>query len=263
MPAPKNETKMELNLALDRGIRILELLSEHNSLSLNELHQLTGVGKASLMRLCYTLVCLGYVNKDEVTGNYSLTMKLYELGMRTVRNVDKMSVINSALTDLNRSTGRIAQFSVEDNNSLLCLQSIDQNNNLFASVYTSRGGRSPLYCTSAGKAILSTYSNTAILEKFDHMDVRPLTKNTITDAQALLEDIVLTRQRGYALDLEENEPGLCCIGTIVLGQSGQPVGAVSLSGSVFKDKSEIDELAGILLPAVARLSGMMGYIKPL
>lgn len=261
MPSANNELKIEPNLALDRGIRILELLSEHKKLSLNELHQLLGVGKASLLRLCYTLVNLGYLNKDENTGDYSLTMKMYEIGLRTVQNVDKMSVINSTLTELNNLTGRIAQFSVEDNNTLLCLQSIDKSDNLLSSVYTSRGGRSPLYCTSAGKAILSTYSNTDILEKFDRMDVKSLTKNTITDGQALLADIVETRKRGYALDLEENEPNLCCIGTIVLGQSGQPVGAISLSGSVFKDEKEIEELAGILLPAVARLSGMMGYIS--
>ncbi len=254
-------TKTEPNLALDRGLRILELLSEHGSLSLNELHQLTGVGKASLLRLCLTLVSSGYVNKDAATGNYSLTMKLYEIGMRTIQNVDRMSAISSVLADLNNLTGRIAQFSVEDNNSLLCLQSIGRSDNLFSSIYTSRGGRSPLYCTSAGKAILSTYSNTDILAKFEKMDPKPLTPNTITDGQALLEDIVSTRKRGYALDLEENEPDLCCIGTIILGRDGQIVGAVSLSGAPFKDENEILSLADVLLPAAARLSGMLGYIK--
>ena len=92
------------------------------------------------------------------------------------------------------------------------------------------------------------------------MDVKPLTRHTITDVQDLLEDISLTRQRGYALDNEENEYNLCCIGTIVRGQTGVPVGAVSLSGSVFKDEKEIQQIADILLPAVNRLSGMMGYI---
>ena len=253
--------KLEPNLALDRGLKILELIAEHKSLSLNELHQITGVGKASVLRLCYTLVQAGYAKKDPVTGNYSPTMKVYEIGLKTVQNFDKMTAINSTLIDLNTRTGRIAQFSVEDNNTLLCLQSVNQNSNLLSSVYTSRGGRSPLYCTSAGKAILSTYTNTDILARFERMDVRALTPNTITDPQLLLEDIVKTRQRGYALDMEENEMNLCCIGTIVLGQYGQLIGAISLSGNVFKDEDEIKDISNILLPAVANLSAMMGYIK--
>lgn len=260
MAAAESANKLEPILAVERALKLLELLSEHGKMSLNEMHQISKINKASLLRLTYTLVQQGYAKKDEETGEYSLTLKSYEVGVRAVQNVDKMSLINSVLADLNQSTGRIAQFSVEDNNTLLCLQSINQNNNLF-SVYSNLGGRSPLYCTSAGKAILSAYSNTEILAKWEKMDVKPLTKNTITDIQRLLEDISLTRQRGYALDNEENEYQICCIGSIVLGASGKPVGAVSLSGNVFQDEREIQAVADDLLPAVRRLSGMMGYIQ--
>lgn len=259
MAAIESANKSGPILAVERALQILELLSIHREMSLNEMHQISKINKASLLRLAYTLVQEGYAKKDEETGNYSLTLKSYEIGVRSVQNANKMSLINSVLADLNQSTGRIAQFSVEDNNTLLCLQSIDQNNNLF-SAYTNLGGRSPLYCTSAGKALLSAYSNTEILSKWEKMDVEPLTKNTITDVQRLLEDISLTRQRGYALDNEENEYQISCIGSIVLGAAGKPVGAISLSGNVFKDGDEIQVMADYLLPAVSRLSGMMGYI---
>lgn len=258
--APKEtEMKIEPIQAVERALQILELLSKHGSLGLNEIHKLMKINKASLLRLCYTLTEQGYISKQEDTGIYSLTLKSYEIGLHAVQNLDKMSLISATLVDLSETTGRIAQFSVEDNNQLLCLQSIGQKTNLF-SVYTNPGERSPLYCTSAGKALLSAYPNTEILSKWEHMDVKPLTRHTITDVQDLLEDISLTRQRGYALDNEENEYNLCCIGTIVRGQTGVPVGAVSLSGSVFKDEKEIQQIADILLPAVNRLSGMMGYI---
>lgn len=175
-----------------------------------------------------------------------------------MKNLDKMSLITSTLADLSSQTGRIAQFSVEDNNTLLCLQSIGQKNNPF-SVYTNLGGRSPLYCTSAGKALLSACSNTEIIARWDSFDAKPLTKNTITDVQELLSDISRIRQRGYALDQEENEYGICCIGSIVMGQAGKPVGAISLSGKAFSGEDEIRSLADVLLPAARRLSGMMGY----
>ncbi|HCT90978.1 MAG TPA: IclR family transcriptional regulator [Lachnospiraceae bacterium] len=252
------ENKLEPIQSVERALQVLELLSTRGSLGLNDMHKALGVNKASLLRLAYTLVGQGFAAKDEQTGEYSLTLKSYEIGLRAVKNLDKMSLITSTLADLSSQTGRIAQFSVEDNNTLLCLQSIGQKNNPF-SVYTNLGGRSPLYCTSAGKALLSACSNTEIIARWDNLDPKPLTKNTITDIQELLSDISRTRQRGYALDQEENEYGICCIGSIVMGQTGKPVGAISLSGNAFSGEDEIRSLADILLPVARRLSGMMGY----
>lgn len=259
--APKEaELKIEPIQAVERALQILELLSKHGSLGLNDIHKLMKINKASLLRLCYTLTEQGYLTRKEDTGIYSLTLKSYEVGLHAVQNLDKMSIISSALVDLHEMTGKIAQFSVEDNYQLLCLQSIGMNNNLFSS-YTSPGERSPLYCTSAGKALLSACPNTEIISKWDYMEIKPLTRHTITDVQDLLADISLTRQRGYALDNEESEYNLCCIGTIVRGQTGAPVGAVSLSGTGFKDEAEIQQLADALLPAVNRLSSQMGYVR--
>lgn len=260
MATKEVENKLEPIQAVERALQVLETLSVHGSMGLNDLYKITKINKASLLRLCFTLVEQGYLHKNEESGIYTLTLKSYEIGLRAVQNLDKMSLISATLADLSAATGRIAQFSVEDNNQLLCLQSIGQKNNMF-SVYTNIGGRSPLYCTSAGKALLSAYPNTEILEKWKSFNIQPLTRHTIQNVQDLLADISKTRQRGFALDMEENEYNLCCIGSIVLGATGKPLGAISLSGEVFKSEKEIDDMAAILLPAVSRLSGMMGYIN--
>ena len=257
-----NENKLEPIMAVSRALQVLELIGKNGSISLNDLHIKSKINKASLLRITYTLVEEGYAKKDEHSGDYSLTLKAYEVGLSAIHSIDKMSLINSTLNELNEKTGRIAQFSIEDNNSLLCLQSINRNNTLF-SVYSNIGSRSPLYCTSAGKAILSAYSNTEILDKWEKMDVRGLTDNTITNFQDFIADLSATRKRGYALDLQENELGMCCIGAVVMGPTAKPVGAISLSGQVFRDINEIESVAEILLPAVSRLSGMMGYINML
>lgn len=256
----KKETanKVEPIQAVARAFTVMEAISKNGSMGLNDLHKLLNVNKASILRLAYTMVECGYLQKNEETGEYSLTLKAYEIGLKAVSNLDKMSLVTTTLADLSTQTGRIAQFSVEDNNQLLCLQSIGQKDNLF-SVYTNLGGRSPMYCTSAGKALLSAYSNTEIIEKWDTFDIQPLTSHTITDVQQLLSDISLIRQRGYALDIEENEYNMFCIGTIVRGQSGKPIGAISLSGSSMTEE-DIKNLSVPLLTSASRLSGLMGYI---
>lgn len=256
----KKETanKVEPIQAVARAFTVMEAISKNGSMGLNDLHKLLNVNKASILRLAYTMVECGYLQKNEDTGEYSLTLKAYEIGLKAVSNLDKMSLVTTTLADLSTQTGRIAQFSVEDNNQLLCLQSIGQKDNLF-SVYTNLGGRSPMYCTSAGKALLSAYSNTEIIEKWDTFDIQSLTSHTITDVQQLLSDISLIRQRGYALDIEENEYNMFCIGTIIRGQSGKPIGAISLSGSSMTEE-DIKNLSVPLLTSASRLSGLMGYI---
>lgn len=254
-----NEVKLEPIQTVQRAFQVLECISKNGPMSLADLHKSIKVNKASLLRLTHTLTECGYLNKDASSGLYSMSIKMYEVGTASIKSIDKFSVINTILADLSDATGRIAQFSIEDNNELICLQSIGQKTDSF-SVYTNVGKRAPLYCTSAGKALLAFYSNADIMEKWSHFSVKPLTQNTITDMQSLLMDIQKTRDRQYALDLEENEYNVFCIGSAVLGNDGKPIGAISISGRTMTPEEEAD-ISKKLLNAVKILSGMMGYIS--
>nr|WP_296043491.1 IclR family transcriptional regulator [uncultured Blautia sp.] len=244
---------------VDRAFQILETISEKGAMSLNDLHKIVGVNKASLHRLIYTLIENGYLKKDEQQGKYYLTLKLYEIGSNSIQIFDKMSLINTVLADLNDKTGRIAQYSVEDNNHLVCIQSIGQKSPSF-SIYTNVGKRSPLYATSAGKAILAAYTNAEVLQKWNSFEIHQLTEHTIMDPQALIRDLTNVRQRQYALDMEENEYNVFCIGSVVLGNQNQPVGAISLSGRSMTPEEE-QKLAAELLPATRLLSDLLGHVS--
>ena len=251
-------TKMEPIQSVERAFLILETISREGSISLADLHQHLKINKASLSRLVFTLVNQGYVEKNQKTGEYSLTLKTYEIGINAVENLDKLSLINSTLVELNRKTGRIAQFSVEDHHELLCIQSIGQKSPSF-SVYTNVGRRSPLYCTSAGKAILSTYSNSEIMEEWKKMNILPLTEHTITDVHEFLQEMAKVRQAQYALDREENEYQIFCVGAIVMDHTNSPIGAVSLTGTTLS-KEEEQEVSQILLQGTKSLSNLLGYV---
>ena len=254
----QEESRLEPIQAVSRALQILEIIACKGSMSLNDLYKEMKVSKASLLRLAYTLVQNKFLEKNPQTGNYSLTIRTFEIGVRSIQNVDKLSLINSVLTDLSLKTGRVAQFSIEDHNQLLCIQSIGEKFSPF-SAFTGVGTRSPLYCTSAGKAILASYSNSQVLEKWEAMDIKKLTEHTITDVHVLLEDLSQTRQRRYALDLEENEYDVFCVGSVVLGSANTPVGAVSVTGRSLSSEDE-QRIAAALLPATQLLSEYMGHI---
>lgn len=243
--------------AIDRACLVLETLADKGSMSLNDLHKELNLNKASLSRIALSLTNNGFLNRDEKTGDYSLSLKLFELGVKATKVTNYPQLISSELEKLAHNLDVIAQFSIEDHNELLCLQSINPHNTAF-SVYTSIGGRSPLYATSAGKAILSTYTNEEILEKWDHFDVRQITPQTITNPEVLLKDIADSRKRQYALDKEETEPGLFCIGAVVMNYTNRPIGAVSLSTSQMTPDDEA-RYSRELLKSTQLLSASMGY----
>lgn len=249
--------KLETVQSVERAFQVLETVSRLGSVSLNDLRKELGLNKASLLRLAHTLVVNGYLAKNSQTGNYSLTLKTYEVGISTIQRGNQINLINTVLGDLSKDTGLITQFSVEDNNELICLQSIGQTNPVF-SVYTNAGKRSPLYSTSAGKAILSTYSNEEIIKKWESFEVKPLTQNTVTDVQSLLKDLAEIRRRNYALDIEENEYNLFCIGAVVRNHTQAAIGAISLSTESLSGEDEKRHSA-LVINAARRLSGLLGY----
>lgn len=243
--------------SIDRALIVLELIAKNGKMSLNDIHNVLSINKPSLSRIVFTLCENGYLKKDPKSGEYSLTLRLFEIGVQAVRNLDYLNLVRGILEELSSKLDVIAQFSIEDNNELLCLESFDQSNSGF-SIYTRVGERSPLYSTSAGKAILSTYSNDEIAKKWELMDVHALTPNTISSLEDLLQDIVMTRKRNYALDIEENEFGLFCIGTVLLNYNNKPIGAISISSNSLTEE-KIQEYSQVLLQYTQRLSYMLGY----
>ncbi|MCI2061819.1 MAG: IclR family transcriptional regulator [Eubacteriaceae bacterium] len=243
--------------ALDRGLLVMETIAVDGPMTLNDIHKKLNLNKPSLSRLLSTLCDDGYLLQNDNDGTFKLSMKMFEIGVKAVRNVAYLSLVRENLAQLSSELNVVAQFSIEDKNELLCIESFDQSNATF-SVYTNVGERSSLFSTSAGKAILSTYSNNEIREKWDNAHIVQLTSNTILNFDDLMRDISQTRSRNYALDMEENEPGLFCIGTVLMNYNRVPIGAISLS-SHSMTKEEEKERSELLLQHAQRISYMLGY----
>nr|WP_275951934.1 IclR family transcriptional regulator [Intestinimonas butyriciproducens] len=91
------------------------------------------------------------------------------------------------------------------------------------------GSSSECYCSSVGKCLLA-YSSDIDLGVYDTHPMRPHTEHTIITVSALRAELAKVRERGYAMDHEELEYGLTCIGAPILDQKGEAVAAISLSG---------------------------------
>jgi DNA-binding IclR family transcriptional regulator len=89
-----------------------------------------------------------------------------------------------------------------------------------------------LHCTGIGKAILAYLSESEREEVIKRYGLARKNDNTICTRKRLQADLDEVVRVQYALDNEEDELGMRCIGVPIIGHDFRPVAAVSISGSV-------------------------------
>jgi IclR family acetate operon transcriptional repressor len=111
------------------------------------------------------------------------------------------------------------------------------------------GCRMPAHHTSMGKAMLAG----------DAAESGLLAKESRSSLQKLRKELEMVRQRGYAVDDEENEPGVACIGAPILDANGQAIAAMSVSGPVHRVLANEKKIAEALIDGCATVSKGLGY----
>jgi DNA-binding IclR family transcriptional regulator len=124
------------------------------------------------------------------------------------------------------------------------------------------GDRSPLHCTSIGKAILAHQRADTIEEILS----RPLARHasrTFTDPDALREELAVTRERGYAIDDHELSDSMRCIAAPIFERDTPVRLGISMSGPDSRFTLDyLDDLRPQLLEATSRLSEQLGGVAP-
>lgn len=96
------------------------------------------------------------------------------------------------------------------------------------------GVQLPLYCTSAGRAILSALPEQELDTYLAKATLEPRTANTVTDPARFKKMLARFRIQGYAAEIEENEENIRCVGSAVKNGRGYPVAAISLTAPSFR-----------------------------
>jgi len=118
------------------------------------------------------------------------------------------------------------------------------------------GSRAPLHVTAVGKLLLSEMTDEEVEAYASRTGLQQLTSNTVTDLGQLREEICRVRSQGYALDNEEAEYGVGCIGVLIRDSSGAAVAGLSISAPIERRRDEWIEL---LKTAGAHISERLGY----
>lgn len=241
-PADKNPIQVA-----DRLFGALEILTEDGSAGLMDVSERLGLNKSTAHRVLNSLVYMGYARQDEITGKYEPSLKIVDMAGKIMSNVDIVHVVRPYLRRLMEQAEETVHFVERDGVEAVYIDKVESLRNGIQMV-SRIGSRIPLYCSGVGKAMAAYMDEQEVREIWENSKVHPLTPYTITDYNAFLNELERIRERGYALDNEENESGVRCIAVSLREYTGRRRYAFSISAPVTRmDNERIRKLAEYIL----------------
>lgn len=240
------EDKNPIQVA-DRLFGALELLTENGDAGVMEVSAALGLNKSTAHRVLNSLIYMGYARQNEETGRYEPSLKVVDLANQVMKHVDIVQVVRPYLRKLMELTDETVHFVERDGTDAVYIDKVESYRNGIQMV-SRIGSRIPLYCSGVGKAIAAELDEHEVEEIWNRSRILPLTPYTITDFEAFRRELSEIRERGYALDNEENENGVRCIAVSLKDYTGRVKYAFSISAPVSRmDNERIRQLAGYVL----------------
>lgn len=261
MPHSKTKSKRESPYqiqVLDRALALLEVLSHQGpDLTLAQLSELLKLHKSTTHRLIMVMERHRLIEKNSNTGKYRLGLKLFELGTKAIAQLDLRERARPFLERAVLETGETVHLCVYDDGEVVYLDKVEPTRSV--RLASSVGRRNPAYCTAVGKAIMAFLPEPQVESAVAKHGFRQLTRNTLSNMLELKAELVRIRKLGYAVDNEENEEGVCCVGAAIWGFGPHPIAAISVSGPTFRVTPEKIKIAAQSVVAIAQaLSRQLG-----
>lgn len=240
--------------SVERAIWILKCFEQHDLLSLSDISRMMQLHKSTTFGLVSTLSAYQLLEQDPETGKYRLGIELFRLGNKV--NIDLRSLVAPYLNRLMDICNETVNFVIPDGEYILYMEKKECSRSMRIS--TTIGHREPLYRTAAGKAILAKLPHETAVSLLQKTTFEQSTHNTLKNADEVLEELQIIQQKGYAIDNEELEYGLICLGVAITNYAGIPVGAISISGSSARmTKENIDLFSGYLIDYGKQISSRL------
>ncbi len=216
--------------ALARASAIIDVIAAGGAegVGLSEISRATALNKTTAFNLLASLVTLRFIEQDEHSRRYRLGLRNIELGRIVQRRLPIPNLARPILVDLCRKTNETVSLALPDLLDMLVVDSFQGSQFLQATAYA--GSRSMYHCTALGKAVLAQWDASMRRTVYRLHGLPRQTPHTITDIDTLEAQLPQVLAQGYALDVEENEVGVNCVGTSIFNGFGDVAAAISVTG---------------------------------
>ncbi len=242
---------------LDRTLAIVDTLAAVPSLSLTEISAQVRLHKSTVHRLLNVLEQHRYVERFG-DGRYRLGLRLFELGSVVTRRLDLRERARPLLERLSAQISETVHLCVLDRGEVLYIDKVEPERSV--RMASTIGARIPAYCSAVGKAMLAYLPESEINEIVAACPLKARTRHTLSTPADLKRALAEVRARGFALDNEENEEGVRCVGAVVRNHAGAIAGAISISAPAFRfPDAKLKEYAAAVTKTAAAISAELGY----
>lgn len=244
--------------SVEKTLKILEfIILRKNGARIQDIAQHLKISSPAVYKHLETLVQAGYVFKEPHSHRYLPSYKIVELGSIILRNVQVREIAHPFLVDLMEKTGMTVHFALKSGYEGVYIDKIESDRTI--PTVSRIGMKMRLYSTGFGKAILAFLPEEELEDYFSKVKLEKQTEHTIVDVKLLKKELSIVRQKGYAVDREENEPGIMCIGAPVFDYTGNVIGGISVTGAVSSfSQQAIDIVANEVVKAAHEICKKLG-----
>jgi DNA-binding IclR family transcriptional regulator len=244
--------------SLGRAFAILEEVARHREgIGLADLSKRVGLHNSTAFHLVKTMVSLGYIRQEKDTKRYRVGRPLFALAASSLDEIEMVNVATPVLEDLARDTGESSHFAVRMGDAVTV---IARTSGPGAFQLTDRVGVvRPAHCTALGKIILAALRPDQLQRFLERVELTPSTEKSITEVALLKREIEEIRRSGIAFDDGEFNLEVRCVAVPVRDFTGQIIGALGISGPVWRLSIQaLQSRAKMLQGAADRLSADFG-----
>jgi len=243
--------------SVQRALGLLKLLSlSEFGCRVSDLAREAGLPVSTTHRLLTTLELEGFASFDPSCFRWHVGRESYSVGATYAQ---RFNFVASALPHLKRlrdETRETVNLGILDGDELVTLTRVDSREIVRA--ISREGGRTPVFCSGMGKAILATWPDAHIAQLANRAGFRPLTRRSHRTLDVFMRDISQVRSLGFATDDEEHEIGTRCVAAAFRSANGDAIGAISVSAASSRFCHERMAEVGAVLSRVAATISLGG-----
>ena len=239
---------------IGRAAMLMDVIAAAGSpLSLKILSADTGLHPSTAFRILASLTQVGFIERDSA-GHYLLGRKLVQLAGRVRRGIDIRKEALDIMRELRDELGETVNLTVREGDEVIYLERVSARRMM--RVDQVIGSRAPLHVTAVGKLMLGELGDDFVRAYAQRTGLTAFTPHTITSVGRLLDEVHAVNEDHCALDNEEAEEGVGCIGTLIYDNSGGVVGGLSVSAPI---ERRSEAWIPKVKEAARRISERLGY----
>lgn len=258
----KNHLQNKYNIPiLEKGMEVIELIAQHsNGLTIQEMVNALAHSKTSIYRIVCSLEEMGYLRKNPETNSFSITKKLFRIGLSSLGTT---TIIEHAYGPMRRLRDELRETVVLGTlmgTKIVILEQVIGSHHF--SFILKPGMGVCLHASAPGKAIMANVSVQERDEILGKIEFTAFTENTITNSIDYIKELSKVKECGYGIDMGEELTGVRCIGAPIFNQAGKVAAAIWITGPAERLSNEaIRDYSKTVVACANEISEKMGFIQ--